>query len=60
MIIIGLHPEFDAFVVPGFFRGFDEVFWEELTLLVEIISGTLSNVNHVKRGCSFMGHAPRR
>jgi hypothetical protein len=41
MIIVGLETKVDVFVVPGLLGSLDKVFWEELLLLVEIVSCAL-------------------
>jgi hypothetical protein len=46
--VVGLHPKIDALVISGFFRGFHEVFWEKLLLLVEVVTGALIDINTAK------------
>lgn len=41
VIIIGLHPQLDALINTSFFCSGHEILWKQLTLLVEIVSGTL-------------------
>jgi hypothetical protein len=48
VVVVGLHPKIDALVVSSFLRGFHEVFWEKLLLLVEVVTRALINVNTAK------------
>ena len=48
VVVVGLHPKIDALVVSSFLRGFHEVFWEKLLLLVEVVTRALINVNAAK------------
>lgn len=41
MIIVWLIPDFDALLLSNFLRGCGEILWQQLTLLVEIVSGSL-------------------
>jgi hypothetical protein len=47
VVIVGLHAEVDALVVTGLLGCLDEVLWQQLTLLIEIVAGTLVVVSHV-------------
>lgn len=50
VVVVGLHPKIDALVVSSFLRGFHEVFWEKLLLLVEVVTRALIDVNAAKCG----------
>jgi hypothetical protein len=41
VVIIRLISDIDSFLLSGLFRCSNEVFWQQLTILVEIVSGTL-------------------
>jgi hypothetical protein len=45
MVVIGLHAEFDALVVAGLFRCLNKVFWQQLSLIVEVVASTLFGVS---------------
>ena len=48
VVVVGLHPEIDALIIPSFLRGFNEIFWEKLLLLVEVVTRALIDVNAAK------------
>jgi hypothetical protein len=48
VVVVGLHPEIDALIVSSFLRGFNEIFWEKLLLLVEVVTRALIDVNAAK------------
>jgi hypothetical protein len=50
VVVVGLHPEVNALVISGFFRGFDQVFREKLLLLVEVVTCALPSVNTMHGG----------
>ena len=52
VVVVRLHPEIDALVVSRFLRGFYEVFWKKLLLLVEVVTRALIDVNAVKSDTS--------
>jgi hypothetical protein len=47
VVIVGLHAEVDALVVTGLLGCLDEVLWQKLTLLIEVVASTLVVVSHV-------------
>jgi hypothetical protein len=47
VVVIGLHAEVDALVVAGLLRRLNEVLWQQLSLLVEVVAGTLIGVRNM-------------
>jgi len=50
VIVIGLHSERDAVLVAGLLCRSDKVLGEKLTLLVEVVAGTLAMVRNALDG----------
>jgi hypothetical protein len=43
VVVVGLKAEGDAFVISGLLCGLDKVLWEQLLLLVEVVTSTLNS-----------------
>jgi hypothetical protein len=51
VVVVGLHAELDALVVAGLLGCVDEVLWEQLLLLVEVVASALLLLNLITHAC---------